>query len=724
MGVSIKKLACIAMLPTFLSACNGAESIIDTIGSGTGSSGSGSGDDGGSTTVTLPVTDSPILLAYFLENLDSVRTAANALLNDARYQLQVANGDYYADNNNNGQFDPGVDVILYGNPIEHSGIHYAHAAGLTGDGQTIAISDSGFRTSHETLDGKTVTTGTGLTSGDHGTFVASVAAGNSDDMIGVAPEADLILGNYDTFAQLTETANAATAAGAVAYNNSWGFIGTTASTTSFNAIFGSSAGADYLQALRDYAEDGVVVFAIDNDNTLTEIDLLPGLPILVPELEDGWIAVVNAVPVQENDDITSAQLVSSACFEAAAWCLTADGSWTGANANSDSSYDFGTGTSYASPTVSGALALLAEAFPGLTPHDLRIRLFASADNEFDGFNTSGSVELVPGFDHDYSDEFGHGFLDVAAALLPIGQATVTTGNGTTFNSEQAMVVTGGASGDAVSQALADLDIISTDTLAAQFLIPADALVIDTPTSPLFSNNDVQNFSGIQNASYGTASFFGDGMDISSFGDEGVSLSIYQRTEAGEDSFGVGASRSFDLDGATLELSTAFGDDTGGVLSNWTGGTDASLFSASMAITADLSSQSQIRFETGFASGRETSALGQSANVLMNSAALSLSRNNTFARNDRLDFTVYLPAAVTRGSTSIDLPVRSANGDVTFRSMPIDLAPDKREMRVALTYARPLSRSSSLGFSVAHAQNRGNIAGQRETGLMVSFNKSF
>ena len=69
--------------------------------------------------------------------------------------------------------------------------------------------------------------------------------------------------------------------------------------------------------------------------------------------------------------------------------------------------------------VSGALALLGEAFPDLTPQQLRVRLLASADNSFAGFTRSGSVELAVGFSHDVSDEWGHDFLTRRSELASL-----------------------------------------------------------------------------------------------------------------------------------------------------------------------------------------------------------------------------------------------------------------------------------------------------------------
>ena len=76
------------------------------------------------------------------------------------------------------------------------------------------------------------------------------------------------------------------------------------------------------------------------------------------------------------------------------------------------------GTSFAAPQVSGAIALLAQAFPNDTPQTWRDRLLASADNSmctpFDGY-----VTFSNGVKHGYNHEFGHGVIDIKSALEEI-----------------------------------------------------------------------------------------------------------------------------------------------------------------------------------------------------------------------------------------------------------------------------------------------------------------
>ncbi|WP_158500671.1 S8 family peptidase [Shimia marina] len=711
-------LTTVLLAPFLLAGCGGGEE-----GDDSDSSSNQSGSGGSS---SLPITDSTTLLTSFIDSLDPIRARATRLIRqDSRYTRQTAPDGRYVDKNSNGRFDSGIDVELGGNPLSDAGIHYAHAAGLTGAGQVIAFSDNGFLTSHEAFSGRAITRGSGLAVADHGTFVASIAAGNSDDMIGVAPAADLIFGSFDSLSQLRATAESAEAAGAVALNNSWGFSNTRATRSDYNNILGTSSGRAYLNALKSYADEGIVVFSVPNNSNFSNTGLMPALPLFEPSLEQSWIAVVNGVPETSGDDVVGARRVSEPCLEAAAWCLSANGSWTSATANSSGSYGFGTGTSYAAPTVSGALALLAEAFPNMTHQQLRVRLLASADNTFDGFTTEGSVELAPGFEHNYSEEWGHGFLDVAAALLPIGRATATMENGTVLDMSKPLVVAGSASGDAVTRALAKVQIQSTDTLSASFAVNAGQLVATRQADPLFSTRDLLTIAHTPSPTTAATAFFGTerGLPVM-LGADDINLTLYHGQSSGTDALGFGLSRGFDLGRTNLQLSTSYGADTAALLSEWNGGSGGALAAMDMTLSTALTNSSRLSLAMGYAYGQESSDLGQSADVLLNATALSYAHDHVLTANDALSLSLSLPAAIASGSTSLSLPVATHDGATRHQDVRIDLAPRSREVRLALTYHRPLTRRTNIGISLAHAQNRGHIADAEETALLLGLRTRF
>ena len=285
--------------------------------------------------------------------------------------------------------------------IANARVEYAHAAGLTGAGQTISIVDAGFLASHDAFVGKTISTpGGGSDPGvdDHGTSVASIAAGvpGGGVMIGVAPEADLQLGAFNTYATITAANNQAAALGAIVQNNSWGYD-IDISEANFQTLFAGAAGTDFFDSIANLAQNTVIVFAVSNGVTRTISDIMPALPAADASLQNYWLAVINSVPTFVGSSISSAVILSSACLDAAAWCLAADGTVYAALASGNSDYDYSTGSSFAAPQVSGAIALLAEAFPAQNAEELRARLLASADNQF--YSHTGYVEFAPGVQH-------------------------------------------------------------------------------------------------------------------------------------------------------------------------------------------------------------------------------------------------------------------------------------------------------------------------------------
>ena len=122
-----------------------------------------------------------------------------------------------------------------------------------------------------------------------------------------------------------------------------------------------------------------------------------------------------------------------------------------------------TGTSYVAPQIAGAVALLSEHFPNHTAEQIVDRLLASADNSF--FTRDGIVTFGNGIQHGYSDEFGHGVMDIYAALNPItssslGQSVYTTSTqvGNASNSFNLTNTTLGPSqsfGDSIKRALSN-----------------------------------------------------------------------------------------------------------------------------------------------------------------------------------------------------------------------------------------------------------------------------
>ena len=239
-------------------------------------------------------------------------------------------------------YDPRTNSTSATNDSPYDNINLAQALayGDYGAGQTIAILDTGFLTSHKEFTGKTISTyGSFLpysAANSHGTFVASIAAADlaGGSIMGVAPSADLHLSDFNVSyqpSQWTAATASAESAGAIVQNNSWGFDqqygaagadvfvayknnnGVTGAATlvAFQSVdtngdgyfdvgasnpqvnWSESDWIAYVAALDSFQSQGVIVFALSNDSDKTNADISAALPALFAELEEAWIAAIN-----------------------------------------------------------------------------------------------------------------------------------------------------------------------------------------------------------------------------------------------------------------------------------------------------------------------------------------------------------------------------------------------------------------------------------------------
>ena len=640
---------------------------------------------------------------------------------------------------------------VFGNPLQSSRVDYAHALGLSGAGQVIAIVDDGFRQTHETFAGKSNTSTGSPGQAGHGTMVASVAAGNSGSMVGVAPGANLIFSDWGynpatrvtTLSDLTAAANAARTGRAVAQNNSWGYTNSPVGTTSFNATFGSTEGTAWLNALRLYAlgapgwSGGVVVFAVDNDDT-GSAGILDALPSITgqTDLERGWIAVGNAIPVFNDNDVTAvASLESSPCYQSGRWCLMADGAWVGASAASNTAYQSRTGSSFAAPQVSGALALLAEAFPNLTPHQLRARLLASADNTFSGFSTTGTLDLDDSagvLNHNWSSVYGHGFLDIRAALLPIGQTGLSLNGGEVVSPKDYAFATGGAMGDAVTRSLEGIDLAVSDQLGGDFTVAAKAFATEAaPTAlaeTLAARTLTKDFATTRTARLNPladtfAAHPGQSMDLTA-ADGLTKASVL----VGAEDYGLALARTVAEGELTLDVGVKLARDSGGLMgfsgSGDSGGATMAALTVSLSHDVGDGGFFALSGEMGIADLATPAAIARADQASFNSLKLDVGSRSVFAKGDRLSLGLGLPMAVSAGSADMTVPVRLADGGTEVRAVGIDLAPEERQMEISISYQVPMSDASELMFEVVHAENYGNIAGMTDSAAVLGLKWSF
>jgi autotransporter-associated beta strand protein len=317
--------------------------------------------------------------------------------------------------------DPPLDAQL---ALTHA--YAAHDQGFSGSGVTIGIVDSGIMRFHPSVVGRVakeliyVDPDVNNTAIDdvvgHGTWVSEIAAGKAYDRFpgGLAPGATLvsarIIADQEPVDDGSGQGNAVgasdadffgqalnpdlIAAGVRVQNNSWGGIYWDTTNDTINQAFGAA----YHDFVIDH--DGLVVFASGNDS-LTEPSDIAALPSLVPELERGWLVAVAA----DSNHPTQLADYSNACGGAMRYCLTAPGDVIVGDKDATSSDPNGywvvSGTSFAAPAVSGAAALVWQAYPYFDNDLVRQTLLGTADDLG-----------APGPD----TTFGYGMLDAGKAV--------------------------------------------------------------------------------------------------------------------------------------------------------------------------------------------------------------------------------------------------------------------------------------------------------------------
>ena len=381
-------------------------------------------------------------------------------------------------------------------PYELFNLHKVHsfssgATTLTGNGQTIYISDSALHTAHSSFDGKSITMlddpVASTTELEHGTHVASIAAGVIGGTThGVAPDANIVFSssNDGTNDRASDLDTARITHSAVSGNHSWGYCDQTLgaiclSTKTMTELENSASAAgrnvrqqleaaywgggatNYLTALDNFQDSGVIVFANGNISTDEDAAFMGALPYYFNgsndsiDLSDAWISVMYAEftgTSMSNASTSDFNRLGNPCGKAKEWCLVVDDRQIGAAAYVDvggnSVYDTAGGSSMGAPQVSGMIALLSQAFPNHTPEQLTDRLLASANNSW--FTPTGATTFTThgaSIKHGYHDTWGHGVPDLYAALSPIISSSNPGSFG--FASSQG----GGSSGNSGSGAI-------------------------------------------------------------------------------------------------------------------------------------------------------------------------------------------------------------------------------------------------------------------------------
>ena len=347
----------------------------------------------------------------------------------------------------------------------------AYARGITGRGQVIGFIDTGLDETHSEFEGKNIRlndrSGVDLANNaqlSHGTGVASVALGArgvGGGLHGVAFDADPAAWslNLDRLGSLTVNDNilrnairALENSGARVINQSWGY-----SSTYDDAVAAAQQRfleQNFVQTI-NLIEGGRAIHVWAAGNEGEENPSVSSLwPLFFPETE-GFSITVAALG---QDGLIGRR--SNRCGVARDFCLAAPGGVAvGASAytslaRAGGGYRLGYGTSFAAPYVSGALALMMQAFGNqLTLQEYTARLLASANKQ--GVYASEAI-------------YGQGLLDVEAALSPIGDLDIPLPSGGAARPSESRI-DGGFIPPDVLDSLREEEVILLDRLNTPFI---------------------------------------------------------------------------------------------------------------------------------------------------------------------------------------------------------------------------------------------------------------
>lgn len=338
----------------------------------------------------------------------------------------------------------------------------------TGAGVLVGVIDDGIDPNHPELIGRISPNSTDIVPGrnalvttqSHGSEISSLIAGNYNDAqtVGVAFDATILAVRADNG---SDQFNSTDLAAAIDYARQQG-------VDVINLSLGSStpSAQSVRDAIQRATQAGVIIVVSagnDGDSGATNPNY-PGFLAADSSIANGLIMIAGGL----NQDGTL-NTVSNPPGAAADWYLTAPG-WSiivpdhgppgavpgfqtcGLGPNGDLCRI--QGTSYASPHVAGAVALVMDGFPGLTPSEVVDLLFTTADD-------TGA----PGTDSLH----GRGRLNVGRAFQPVGPLAVPmTATAMAMSPTSPVGVSGPAFGDGITRHTQTWSVVGFDNYRRTF----------------------------------------------------------------------------------------------------------------------------------------------------------------------------------------------------------------------------------------------------------------
>ena len=460
------------------------------------------------------------------------------------------------------------------------------------------------------------------------------------------------------------------------------------------------------------------------------VEIFAGLPARIPELREH---VISVVATKSDGKITD---FSNFCGIAADWCIAAPGedvsaAYFGPHPTIPNTPAMGIGevdgTSFATPFVSGGLALMKQLFRDqLSNIALVARLYSTA-------NKTG----------EYADRsiYGQGLMDLGAGTSPVGVETLQLGdavgkNGSDIRSTSIRL--GSAFGDGFGRSLVGREIVTFDQLGAPFWFGLDGLTQrTTPESvqtqlreflsqrritryiagqrvsftPGRAGGTIERFSGIPQLQLGILeplngnknghlSLAEDSITLGFRGINGTAVTAFTThgISGVKPVSGIAFSwrpnrRNLIFDtGWLTEKSSLLGTDATGGFGRFTSN---SIFSGIRTEFGFNDWQITATAEMGMAVPNYQKSIIRRVTPLL-SSAYKVSGKRHFENGGSFSISLSQPLRVEKGKTSLSIPVgRTKAGEILFSQATADMTPSGRQSNLAFEWYQPTARNNEI-----------------------------